>query len=99
MVDDELEPRRLHHRQVRWLRALEDAAGICADVAITIRQVRSVARQPADLGSLAVLVDCGYRMARRQLRQLDTPVGQERSSPHQETVGPVARKICEGCID
>ena len=44
---------RLHHRQVRGLRALEDAAGIDADLTIRIRNVASVAHQPAGLGIFA----------------------------------------------
>ena len=39
-IDDQLELGRLHDRQVRRLRALEDAAGIDADV--TIASVRLV---------------------------------------------------------
>src|SRR5882757_8196927 len=31
-VDDQFEPRRLHHRQLRGLGTLEDAAGIGADL-------------------------------------------------------------------
>src|SRR5262245_66437113 len=37
-VDDELEPGRLHDRQIRRLRALENAACVDADVAIPIPQ-------------------------------------------------------------
>ena len=39
-VDDQLELGRLHDRQVGRLRALEDAAGVDADLAIGIRQAR-----------------------------------------------------------
>src|SRR5262249_38040402 len=42
-VDDQFELTRLHDRQVRGLRALEDAAGIDADLTIVIRLVGSVA--------------------------------------------------------
>ena len=35
-IDDQLELGRLHDRQVGWLRALENAAGIDADLAIRI---------------------------------------------------------------
>ena len=38
-VDDQLELGRLYDRQVRRLRALEDAAGIDADLTIRIRRV------------------------------------------------------------
>ena len=49
-VDDQLELGRLHDRQVRGLGALEDAAGIDADLTIRIRNVGSVAHQPAGFG-------------------------------------------------
>src|SRR5262245_45607835 len=51
-VDDQLELARLHHRQVRRLRALEDAPGVDAHLTIGIRRARSVAHQPADFGIL-----------------------------------------------
>src|SRR5262249_34840674 len=46
-VDDQLELRRLYNRQLHWLRALEDAAGIDAYWTKRIRKVTSVAHQPA----------------------------------------------------
>src|SRR5262249_25857139 len=46
-VDDELEFGRLQHRQVTGLGALEDAAGIDADLTKDIREVGSVTHQPA----------------------------------------------------
>ena len=42
--------RRLHDRQVGGLLALEDAAGIDADLTPRIRDAGSVAHQPADFG-------------------------------------------------
>src|SRR5262245_30843264 len=45
-VDDQLELGRLHDRQIRRLRALEDAAGIDSDMTKRIRNVGSVAHQP-----------------------------------------------------
>ena len=47
-VDDQLEFGRLDHRQVRRLSALENAAGIAADLAIGICKVCSVSHEPAD---------------------------------------------------
>jgi hypothetical protein len=38
-------------------------------------------------------------VAGRQLRQLDTPIGQKRSGPDEEGVGPFAHKTCEGLIN
>jgi hypothetical protein len=50
-VDDQLELGRLHYWQVRWLGALEDAAGIDADLTKRIRNVASVTHQPAGFGN------------------------------------------------
>src|SRR5215831_330167 len=51
-VDDQLELARLHDRQVRRLGVLEDAAGIDANLTKRIRNVDSVAHQPADFGKI-----------------------------------------------
>ena len=51
-IDDQLELGRLHDRQVRRLRALEDAAGIDADLTPRVRNVGSVAHQPAGFGEV-----------------------------------------------
>ena len=91
--------RRLHDRQVRGLGALEDAAGIDADLTIRIRNVGSVAHQPADFGIFARRICRGDRVARRQVDQLDTPAGEEGVGADEEGVGPLARKSCEGRID
>src|SRR5262249_13551277 len=53
MVDDQLEFGRLHHRQVRWFGALEDATRIGASLAMRIRQARAIGYQPAHFGVLA----------------------------------------------
>ena len=38
-------------------------------------------------------------MARRQVDQLDTPVGEERTGADEERIGPLAHQGCEGRID
>ena len=52
-IDDELEPGRLHDRQVGRLFTFEDAAGIGADLTKDVRKVGAVAHQPADFGKFA----------------------------------------------
>ena len=54
VVDDQLELARLHHRQVGGLFTFENAAGIAAGLTPRIRNVGSVAHQPADFGQFAV---------------------------------------------
>src|SRR5262249_36557053 len=48
-VDGELELARLNHRQVRGLRPFEDIARIDADLAKHVRDISSIAHQPANL--------------------------------------------------
>ena len=38
-------------------------------------------------------------MARRQRGKLDPPDGEERVATDEESVGPLARKAVEGCMD
>src|SRR5262245_39271015 len=52
-IDDQLKFRRLHHRQVRRLRALEDATKIGADPTIRIGKVACVTHQPASFGMIS----------------------------------------------
>ena len=78
MIDDQLELRRLHDRQVCGLGALEDARGIDPNLAIRIRQARPVAHQPADFGKRAIQINRRDREARCEVDQLDAP-GEERS--------------------
>src|SRR5262249_51888906 len=66
-VDDELELARLHDRQIRGLRALEDAAGIDPELTPCIGQARAIAHQPADFDILAPHIYRRDRVARRQL--------------------------------
>ena len=87
------------HRQVGRLRALEDAAGVDADLTKRIRQAGSVAHQPAGFGIFARRICRGDRVARRQVGQLHTPADEKGVGADEERVGPLARKRCEGRID
>ena len=98
-VDDQLELGRLHDRQVGGLGALEDAAGIDADLTIGIRQARSVAHQPAGFGIFDATIYRGNPVERRQLDQLDTPAGEGRAGADEKGVGPLAHKSRECRID
>src|SRR5215472_11736968 len=52
-IDDELELGRLHHRQIGWLGAFQNAAGIDANLAINVREIGAVAHQAADFREFA----------------------------------------------
>src|SRR5262249_1814860 len=55
--DHKLEFSGLHHWQVSGLGTLEDAAGVDAELAIHLCQVRSMAHQAIGFGKLAYIVD------------------------------------------
>ena len=77
-VDDQLELSRLHDRQVRRLRALEDATRIDADLTIRIQNARSVAHQSAGFGDIrATRCHAGSAWRAASSGQLDTPAEQK----------------------
>src|SRR5262245_41273589 len=70
-LNDQFELGRLHDRQFRRLRALEDAAGIDADLAIHFDEVGAVTYQPARLDVWTHRIGRRKCMARGQRGQLD----------------------------
>jgi hypothetical protein len=70
-VDDQLELRRLHDRQIGGLCALDDTAGINAELPVGIGNVGSVAHQAADLDGLTDRVAGWDSMKGRELCKLD----------------------------
>src|SRR5215813_27538 len=99
VVDDQFELARLHHRQIDRLPALEDAAGIDADLPKHIRKVGPVAHEPADVGKLTLSKCCWKRVARRQIDKLDTAAGEKAVAAHEQGIGPRTHKCCESRID
>src|SRR5258708_11539534 len=77
-VDDELELGGLHDRQVRGLGALEDAAGIEADLTPRVREVGSVAHQPAGRDNATLRVRRRNPVACRQGYKLYSADGEVR---------------------
>jgi hypothetical protein len=57
-VDDQFVFSRLQYRQVGWLLALEDAAGVNANLAKCIRKAGAIAHEAAGRGELAPRVNC-----------------------------------------
>jgi hypothetical protein len=98
-VDDELEPGRLHDRQVGGLGAPEDFAGIDADLTNTVRDVGSVAHQPAGCDMFTIRINRRNPVARRQGGKLQTAVAEESVASDEEGIGALARKGGKGRID
>src|SRR6516165_10821956 len=98
-VDDELEFRRLQHRQIGWLGALEDLTGVGADLTIHARTIGVVAHQPAGFYSLARGITRGNPVTRRERRKLDTSAREEDITSDVQGVGAIAHEGGEGRLD
>ena len=61
---------RLHYRKVGWFLTFEDTAGVHADLAIGVGQVRSVGDESPGCSKLAPIVDRGKAMVCRQCDDL-----------------------------
>src|SRR5215471_18000971 len=83
-VDDQLKFRRLHHRQVRRLRALEDATNIGANLTIRVGKVASVTHQPASFGIISPGIGCWYRKSGREDGKGHTPAVEKRIGADKE---------------
>src|SRR5262249_4164770 len=99
VIDDQLELGRLHHRQVRRLRTLENATGIDADDTPRICDVGSVAHQPAGFGDFTRGGSHGNRVARRHGAQLNPSAVEKSVRADEEGIDPLAHKGCKCGID
>src|SRR5262249_33061522 len=98
-IDDELEPRRLQHWEIRRLAAFRDAAGIRADLPTHLELVGSVAHQPAG-GDIAPLrITRRYPLAGGQDRKLHTAAAEETVGSDKESIGTLVRNRGKGSID
>src|SRR6516162_11159117 len=66
---------------------------------IHVRNVGSVAHQPTGLDILAIGIDRGNCMARRERCKLNTPTRKEPLGGNKERVGPVPHESGEGRLD
>ena len=89
-IDHELEFGRLHDRQVGGFGALENPAGVDADLTIGVGKAGSVAHQTAGCGKVAPFIDRRHRMACRQHDKLLAPVVEEWRCADQERSGPLS---------
>src|SRR5215831_15547686 len=76
-VDDEFDFRRLLHRQVSRVLALEDAAGVDATETIRVPDTASVAHQTTGRCEFSKLEDRRYRVAERQRGELFGAAGEK----------------------
>src|SRR5215472_18671574 len=90
-VDDELEFGCLQHRQVSRLSALENAAGIDADLMKHVRDVASVAHQATGSHKFTARISRWNPVARRQDGKLHPAIEEECVAGHHEGIGAFAR--------
>src|SRR5205085_10511843 len=83
-VDHEIEFGRLHHRQVRGLRALQDATNIDTSQAMCIGNVRSIAHETADFGKLTQVIDGKQSVVSRQRNELYAAIVGQRAGTDQK---------------
>ena len=98
-VDNQLELVCLHDRQVLRRRALENAAGINANVTKPTHNIRSVAHQSTGFGVVTRRIYREQPVEAGLMRQLDTPAVQERGGAHKDAIGPLATHGFERGID
>src|SRR5215203_6841805 len=95
-VDDQLNFGGLLDRQVSWLVALENPAGVDASQTMKFRKVAAVAHQAASCGEFAKLVDRGHPMAERQYGELFVSAVEECVGANDEPAYLQLRQACEG---
>src|SRR5262245_37826458 len=86
-IDHQLELGRLQHRQVSRLFTLKNAASVDAGLAKTVRKVRLVADQSAELDTLAVRVNRWHPMAGCQRHDLTQSAKEQRVGSDCECLG------------
>src|SRR5262249_27537199 len=97
--DDRLRVAGLEDGKVGGLGAFEDATGIDADLTKRIRELGSVAHQPADLGILTLGIGRRNSMAHRLVGNVDAPAGEESSGTDEEGVDLLAHKGRESRVN
>ena len=95
----QLDLHRLLDRQVGGLGALENAAGVNADLTVRVRNAVSIADQAACHGVLAKWVHRGHRMTRSQCDELLAPAVEEWVTADYERAGSQSGQGCEDRIE
>src|SRR5262249_36770776 len=98
-VDAQLELRRLHDGQIRWVCPLEDTARINADLTIRLGPASTVTHQSADFDVFGVGIGGRNAMARCEKHQLDATRGKKGTATDNQSVWPLARERGEGGVN
>jgi hypothetical protein len=95
-IDDELEGRRLLHRQIGRVGALQNFSGVNTRLAIESVGIRAIAYQAAGYDEAPAEIDSGNGVSRCQRQELVASAGQERSGAYEERV---SMQLLEGGVD
>src|SRR6266550_332213 len=76
-IDDQLELDGLHHRQITWQHALEDAANIASGLLVHGGRIGAVADQSASIDEFALKIHGRNAVARRQRHELLASAGEQ----------------------
>src|SRR5262245_28524896 len=98
-VDDELELGRLQYRQLGGLAALEDDAGINADLTEHVCDAGAVAHQQAGFDHLTIGTTRRHPVPRRQRGKLAAATVEEAIASDQQGVGALTPKGSKSRID
>src|SRR5262245_6001417 len=96
-VDDQLDFRGLHDREVSRLLAFENAPGVDAAQTICVRSIASVAHQTTGGGKLSILVDRWNAVAEGECAELRGVAAEQRigAADHERGCSQLRRR-CEG---
>src|SRR5215469_12173255 len=98
-IDDKLKLGGLLDREVGGLGALENPAGILADLTIHVRDVGAVAHQSAGFDKVAADMGSRYHVARRKRGKLDPPAVEDPVRSGEKRIGPHPCEALKGCVD
>src|SRR6516164_11123116 len=98
-VDDQLELGWLHDWHVCWFLALENAAGIDADLVIAPEVARSITHEPTDFGKFAQKVDSWQQITRRKRHDLHATINKKWVGTDEKRVRPIPHKSSKGYFD
>src|SRR5262245_25591054 len=97
-IDDQLEFRRSLDRQVSWLFAFENPAGVNTGEAICIRLAWPITYQSTDVCKLAHKMNCWNRKTCRQPDELIAPTHEKRISSDDDCVNMLLDGTLEGRV-
>src|SRR5262245_55480503 len=98
-IDDQFEFRRQRDWQVGWLLALENPAGVDANLSIRIREAPTIAHQTAGRDELTQRINSGQCVARSHRNYSIALTGKERVAHDEQRLDPMFYKRRESRVE